>query len=393
MTARENQSCRIPALALSAVISTTILMMLGSVVRVTGNGVGCPDWPLCYGQAIPPIFHQGAWIEFSHRVAALIAGAQIALVFYFSWRHHRNDKWFLRPALAANILLLLQVILGGVHVVLDVPPITGWIHTANAMLIVGLITIVLAASLIRCDWQLSVMTILGNKTFTLTVSAITLSILLVLLSGSYAVGGDVSLTCRSTATCAATMSSVRNWAAVLSVICIAAALANTLLAVPAMRYGAADLLREKLFVKLVLWTTAISYLLLLTGSYVTRSGASLACPGVPLCGQAPAIMRKLIDIQLMHRYTAYVVSVLVLVIVFLISTRSTDQNAKRFVYSLMILLCLQINLGAANILLKLPMWSRTLHLLAGTYLWMTLVALWVSVILGAKCRKPATHTI
>ena len=165
---------------------------------------------------------------------------------------------------------------------------TGWIHTGSAMLIVRLITVVLAAALIRYDWQLSVKTILGNKAFTLSVSVITLSILLVLLSGSHGVGGDVSLTCRSTATCAATMSTVRNWAAVFSVICIAAVLANTLLAVPAMKSGAADLLREKLFVKLVSWT---------------------------------------------------------------------------------------------------------LHLTAGISLWMTLVALWVSVILGAKRRQSAAHTI
>jgi len=35
----------LPALALSAVMSTIVLILVGSIVRVTGNGLGCPDWP------------------------------------------------------------------------------------------------------------------------------------------------------------------------------------------------------------------------------------------------------------------------------------------------------------------------------------------------------------
>ena len=108
----EGHGSRLAAMALSAVISTIVLILVGSIVRVTGNGLGCLHWPLCYGQPIPPLFRRGAWVEFSHRLVALGASSQIVLVLVLAWRHYRRDKWVFRPALLANLLLFGAVCAG-----------------------------------------------------------------------------------------------------------------------------------------------------------------------------------------------------------------------------------------------------------------------------------------
>ena len=203
----------IPALAASAWLSTVVLILIGSIVRVSGHGLGCPDWPLCYGRAIPPAYG-GAWVEFSHRLVGGIAGIQIVLLAALARREGRGRPWSYRPAVAASGLLAVQVLLGGLHVILELPPETGLVHTGVAMLIVGLLATQLAVSSPRLER---------------------------LRSGLQRAAAGRRLGAQLSGLAAAT------------------------------------------------------YALLLTGSAVTRSGASLACLRFPQCGAAAAVSQSLID--------------------------------------------------------------------------------------------------
>jgi len=125
---------------------TYALIVVGGVVRTTASGDACPDWPLCYGQVIPP-FQLRIWIEWTHRlVTSLVYTSVLALVIWVSLRY-RAEKLIFRGAWLAFFLLIFQIVLGGLVVILQLPPALVGIHLANALLIfAALLAVTLTAS-------------------------------------------------------------------------------------------------------------------------------------------------------------------------------------------------------------------------------------------------------
>ncbi len=74
-------------ISLATAILTYALIVVGGVVRVTGSGLGCPDWPLCHGNVVPAA-RVDAIIEYSHRFVAgivtllTVATLAICIVFF-----------------------------------------------------------------------------------------------------------------------------------------------------------------------------------------------------------------------------------------------------------------------------------------------------------------------
>jgi len=105
---------RFAKLAIAAAVATFVLISVGGLVRATDSGLGCPDWPLCFGDWIPPA-DLNAWIEHSHRlVAAVFVGplvGAVGLITLFSYR--RRDRPMLAAALLAGVLVIVQSLLGG----------------------------------------------------------------------------------------------------------------------------------------------------------------------------------------------------------------------------------------------------------------------------------------
>jgi heme A synthase len=102
-------------LAQLLVLAMFLNIASGAFVRLTGSGLGCPDWPLCKGQPVPP-FNYHPVIEFSNRAIAL-AGILAALLTYLSARRVA-DRMARRLAGGVALLTLGQIPLGAVTVLL-----------------------------------------------------------------------------------------------------------------------------------------------------------------------------------------------------------------------------------------------------------------------------------
>ena len=139
-----------PAMAAAALASALLAVTLGGVVRVTGSGLGCPDWPLCYGRIVPP-WELAAWIEYIHRLSAAVSGVFTLLMVVAVYANYGRRSRVFALAAAAGVFLLVQAALGAFTVLSEIEP--GWalLHTGVAAGLVGLLALT-AAQLVRPLW-------------------------------------------------------------------------------------------------------------------------------------------------------------------------------------------------------------------------------------------------
>jgi cytochrome c oxidase assembly protein subunit 15 len=110
------------------------LIVVGSVVRTTGSGLACPDWPLCHGRLIPPL-QFNILIEWFHRLLALVVGIGLLATAAWIWTRPGTRARLGGLAVTTIALYLSQALLGALTVwkLLDPNVVSG--HLAVGLLL------------------------------------------------------------------------------------------------------------------------------------------------------------------------------------------------------------------------------------------------------------------
>jgi len=120
--------------ALVALIALSLIVLTGAAVRLTNSGLGCPDWPRCYGHIYPPLRTHSV-IEFGNRAVGALVGVVTVLALLLAWRRRPFRRDLFRLALALPLGVVAQAVLGGYTVEEKLAPGLVMAHFALSMLI------------------------------------------------------------------------------------------------------------------------------------------------------------------------------------------------------------------------------------------------------------------
>jgi heme a synthase len=128
------------ATALAALCLTFVVVVVGAYVRLSDAGLGCPDWPLCYGNPLPSQIADGdalarAWKEMGHRYLAGTLGVLLVVLAVLSFKQKKSR----RLAAAIVALVLLQATLGKWTVTMLLKPAIVTAHLLGGMTILALL--------------------------------------------------------------------------------------------------------------------------------------------------------------------------------------------------------------------------------------------------------------
>jgi cytochrome c oxidase assembly protein subunit 15 len=153
---------RIAALTAVTMFLTFDLIVFGAFTRLTDSGLGCPDWPGCYGSASPigareeiqaaqtamptgPVTFTKAWIEMIHRYLAMMVGVLILVMAAASWvgaragaRRLPHSPWW---ATATLVWVVIQGLFGKYTVTLKLYPAVVTAHLLGGMFLLALLVV------------------------------------------------------------------------------------------------------------------------------------------------------------------------------------------------------------------------------------------------------------
>ncbi len=140
-------------LVLASTIGTYLVIFVGGLVRVSGAGLGCPDWPRCFGRWFPPTSIDQipdyidasqfnltlAWIEYINRLGGFLLGLLIAATAVVALIYHRKNKKILVPSVVSAFLVALLGAQGAVVISSELEPIVVTVHLLLALAMASLL--------------------------------------------------------------------------------------------------------------------------------------------------------------------------------------------------------------------------------------------------------------
>ncbi len=137
---------RFQKLTIANAATAILLFSVGGLVRGSGSGLGCSDWPHCGPGRFLPYPNLQSYIESSHRLMVLIVTVLIVVTLIAAVARYRRDRRILWPALIALPLVLAQSGVGGVLIATDLDPWWVTVHFALAMALVADVVYLAVAS-------------------------------------------------------------------------------------------------------------------------------------------------------------------------------------------------------------------------------------------------------
>ena len=137
--------------AIAVLVTQALIAMTGAVVRVTSSGLGCPTWPQCFPGSMVPVDHPeydtlNQWIEYGNRLFTGVVGIIAGICFVLAYLHRpRTDRRYLRLALAMPVGVVIQAVLGGITVRLDLVWWSVAVHLLASTVMVWLATLLVHA--------------------------------------------------------------------------------------------------------------------------------------------------------------------------------------------------------------------------------------------------------
>ena len=151
-------------------ITVYLVIVAGSVVRTTGSGMGCPDWPRCFGKWVPPtdesqlppnyheVYHDRGyadtsfnvyhtWTEYLNRLLGAMLGFFVFILFVLSLQFRNNNKSITYLCGTSVLLTGFQGWLGALVVTSNLAPLKITLHMVVALSIVALLVYVVQKSL------------------------------------------------------------------------------------------------------------------------------------------------------------------------------------------------------------------------------------------------------